>query len=135
MAHPIRWLKERAARLKQELWTLYLAYRHPQTPGTPKFCRVVIAYAVSPVDLIPDFIPVLGFLDDVLLLPAGICSAFASFPRMSGRSAENTVEGAQGADRQKVSGDGRSAHRRYLGFAAGCNSLGHTKVKARKGTI
>ena len=60
-------------RLKNEIFALWLASRHPRTPLFAKVLAVaVVAYAVSPIDLIPDFIPVLGYLDDILLLPIGI---------------------------------------------------------------
>ena len=59
-----------ARRLKKEIMTLYLAARDPRTPWYAKALGVfVVAYALSPIDLIPDFIPVLGYLDDVILLP------------------------------------------------------------------
>ena len=61
-----RWAKG----LKRDGLTLWLACKHPATPWYAKALGVlVVAYALSPIDLIPDFIPVLGYLDDVLLLP------------------------------------------------------------------
>lgn len=66
-------LKSWARLLKSDVVTLWFAYRHPQTPRAAKILAVlVVAYAFSPIDLIPDFIPVLGLLDDVILLPVGI---------------------------------------------------------------
>ena len=66
-------LKARARRLKHETVALYLAARHPATPWYAKLVvAIVVAYAFSPIDLIPDFIPVLGLLDDLLLVPAGV---------------------------------------------------------------
>ncbi|MCX7893003.1 MAG: YkvA family protein [Burkholderiales bacterium] len=66
-------LRERARFLKQETLALYLAVRDPRTPWYAKLLGVVIvAYALSPVDLIPDFIPVIGYLDDLVLVPLGI---------------------------------------------------------------
>lgn len=60
---------------------LYLAYRHPATPWYAKiFAAVVVGYAFSPIDLIPDFIPVLGYLDDILLVPLGITLALKMIP-------------------------------------------------------
>lgn len=59
--------------LKRDLLTLWLAARHPETPLRAKIlAAAVAAYGLSPIDLIPDFIPVLGYLDDLLLLPVGI---------------------------------------------------------------
>jgi uncharacterized membrane protein YkvA (DUF1232 family) len=74
-------LKERVEALKRETFALYLAARHPRTPWYAKaFVAVVVAYAVSPIDLIPDFIPVLGFLDDLVLIPAGVWIAIRMIP-------------------------------------------------------
>lgn len=62
-----------ARTLRTRILALYLAARHPQTPRAVRLLIVVVvAYALSPIDLIPDFIPVLGLLDDVVLVPAGI---------------------------------------------------------------
>lgn len=64
-------LKERARKLKTDIPALYLALRDGETPRTAKvLAALTVAYALSPVDLIPDAIPVLGYLDDLLLLPA-----------------------------------------------------------------
>lgn len=61
------------ARLATHVLALWKLFRHPQTPRLAKWLAVaLVAYAVSPIDLIPDFIPVLGLLDDVILLPLGI---------------------------------------------------------------
>lgn len=74
-------LKKRAAALKSETYALYLAYRDPRTPWYAKvFAGLVAAYAFSPIDLIPDFIPVLGYLDDLLLVPMGISLALKMIP-------------------------------------------------------
>lgn len=60
---------------------LWFCYQHPQTPWLPKWISVfVVAYALSPIDLIPDFIPVLGYLDDVIILPLGILLAIRLMP-------------------------------------------------------
>lgn len=66
-------LKLWAKKLKSEIYTLYVAMRDPRTPLLARyFALFVIGYALSPIDLIPDFIPVLGMLDDLILLPLGI---------------------------------------------------------------
>ncbi len=74
-------LKARARQLKAEVFALYLAARHPGTPWYAKALIVaIVAYALSPIDLIPDFIPVLGLLDDLILLPLGIALALRLIP-------------------------------------------------------
>jgi uncharacterized membrane protein YkvA (DUF1232 family) len=74
-------LRELASQLKRETLTLYLAARDPRTPWYAKaIIACVVAYALSPIDLIPDFIPVLGYLDDLLLLPLGIYLALKLIP-------------------------------------------------------
>jgi uncharacterized membrane protein YkvA (DUF1232 family) len=66
-------LKRWAQALKRDVLALYLAARDPRVPWLPKTLAVMIAaYALSPIDLIPDFIPVLGFLDELILLPLAI---------------------------------------------------------------
>ncbi len=73
--------KERARQLKRETYALYLAYRDPRTPWYAKvFAAVVVGYAFSPIDLIPDFIPVLGYLDDLALIPLGVAVALRLIP-------------------------------------------------------
>ena len=75
-----RW-KTRAKNLKSQLYALYLAYRDPRVPWYAKaFGAMVLAYALSPLDLIPDFIPVLGYLDDIVLIPLGIALAIKMIP-------------------------------------------------------
>lgn len=76
-----RW-KKRSALLKSQLYALYLAYRDPRVPWYAKvFGALVLAYALSPIDIIPDFIPVLGYLDDIVLIPLGITLAIRMIPR------------------------------------------------------
>lgn len=75
-------LKAIAKKLKENLMVMYLAYRDPRVPLFAKiFAICVVAYAFSPVDLIPDFIPVLGYLDDIILVPLGIYIALRFFPK------------------------------------------------------
>lgn len=67
--------------LHAELYTLYLACRDRRVPWYAKvFVVIVIAYALSPIDIIPDFIPVLGYLDDLILIPIGIYLALKMIP-------------------------------------------------------
>jgi uncharacterized membrane protein YkvA (DUF1232 family) len=74
-------LKQRARHLKSESFALYLAARHPLTPWYAKLLAAgIVAYAFSPIDLIPDFIPVLGYLDDLILIPIGIALAIRLVP-------------------------------------------------------
>ena len=65
--------KQKARQLKRETYALYLACRDPRVPWYAKLLAGgVVAYLFSPIDLIPDFIPVIGFLDDLILIPLGI---------------------------------------------------------------
>jgi uncharacterized membrane protein YkvA (DUF1232 family) len=69
------------ARLATRLLALWKLMRHPRTPRAPKLIAMfVLAYALSPIDLIPDFIPVLGMLDDLVLVPMGIALAVRLTP-------------------------------------------------------
>ncbi len=73
--------KQWAGRLKSETYALYLAYRDPRMPWYAKlFAALVVGYAFSPIDLIPDFIPVLGYLDDLILVPLGVALAVRMIP-------------------------------------------------------
>lgn len=75
-------LRAWARRVKREGVALWFAARDPRTPLVPKLLAgLVVAYALSPIDLIPDFIPVLGYLDDVLLLPALMWLAIRAIPQ------------------------------------------------------
>lgn len=74
-------LKQRARHLKAETFALYLAARDPRTPWYAKLLVAgIVAYALSPIDLIPDFVPVLGYLDDLILIPIGIALAIKLVP-------------------------------------------------------
>ena len=73
--------KRWAGRLKSETHALYLAYRDPRVPWYAKlFAALVAGYAFSPIDLIPDPIPVLGYLDDLILVPLGVALAVRMIP-------------------------------------------------------
>lgn len=66
----LRWLKEKVTAIKRETLTFYAALKDKRTPLPAKiFAGITIAYLLSPIDLIPDFIPVLGLLDDLILVP------------------------------------------------------------------
>jgi uncharacterized membrane protein YkvA (DUF1232 family) len=71
-----------AARLSTTLLALWKLFKHPQTPLAAKIVAIlVVAYAVSPIDLIPDFIPVIGQLDDLVLVPLGVALVVKLTPR------------------------------------------------------
>lgn len=75
-----RW-KARARQLKHETCALYLVVCDRRTPWYAKlFATVVVAYAFSPIDLVPDFIPVVGYLDDLILVPLGVAIAIKMIP-------------------------------------------------------
>ena len=85
--HAVKWMtmretwKQKAAQLQQDTYALYLAYRDPRVSWAARvWAACVVAYALSPIDLIPDFIPVLGYLDDLVILPLGIFIAIKLIP-------------------------------------------------------
>ena len=74
-------LKERAKKLKTDIPAVFLALKERCTPWYAKIlAAIVVAYALSPIDLIPDFVPVLGYLDDLILLPALIALCVRCIP-------------------------------------------------------
>ncbi len=80
MVAPRSW-KHRARSLHEEVYALYLAYRDPRVPWHAKaFAACVVGYALSPIDVIPDFIPILGHLDDLVLVPLGVLAARRMIP-------------------------------------------------------
>jgi uncharacterized membrane protein YkvA (DUF1232 family) len=97
-----RWSKllrrANTARLATHLLALWKLFRHADTPRPAKLVALlVLAYALSPIDLIPDFIPVLGLLDDVILLPLGIALAVKLTPRHLWQA--RVTEAEQGAEK------------------------------------
>ena len=73
--------KQKAHELKIQVFALYLAYRDPRTPWYAKaFAALVVGYSFSPIDLIPDFVPIFGYLDDLILLPLGVKIALGLIP-------------------------------------------------------
>lgn len=73
--------KHRARQFKTELYAIYLAYKDPRVPWYARLLAAgVVAYAFSPIDLIPDFIPVLGYLDDLVIVPVGVALALRMIP-------------------------------------------------------
>ncbi len=78
----IRSWKTKSKHLRSEVYALYLASKHPRTPWYAKALAVlVIGYALSPIDFIPDFIPVIGYIDDLIIVPAGISILIKMIPR------------------------------------------------------
>ena len=74
--------KTRARQLKLETYAIYLAYKDPRTPWYARiFAACVVGYAFSPIDLIPDPIPILGYLDDLVLVPLGVALALKMIPQ------------------------------------------------------
>ena len=81
---------------KKQLLVLYLAYRDERVPWYAKlFTMLVVAYAFSPIDLIPDFIPILGYLDDLILVPLGVYLALKLIPKEVLEDCKRKVEERQ----------------------------------------
>ena len=96
-------LRERARSLKRDVFALYLACRDPRTPWYAKvLAAAVAAYALSPIDLIPDFIPVLGYLDDLIIVPAGIIMAIKLIPEPVMAEARERASLASGRPESRV---------------------------------
>jgi len=75
-------IKDWARKLKRQIFVLYFACKDERVPWYAKvFTACVVAYAFSPIDLIPDFIPILGYLDDVILIPLGVMFALKMIPK------------------------------------------------------
>ncbi len=112
MKKPTAWLvraRARARKLKRRVTALVLALADPATPWYARLCgTLVVAYALSPIDLIPDFIPVLGLLDDLVLLPLGIGLTLRMIPRPVFLAA------LRKANRDEAAGTGRY---RWIGLA------------------
>ncbi len=73
--------KKWAQSIKAEVVALYIAAKDPRTPMLAKLiCIIVVAYALSPIDLVPDFIPIIGYLDDLIVVPLGILLAIRLIP-------------------------------------------------------
>ena len=74
--------KIKSKKLRSEVYALYLVSKHPRTPWYAKvLAALIIGYALSPIDLIPDFIPVVGYLDDLILVPLGIALLIKIIPK------------------------------------------------------
>jgi uncharacterized membrane protein YkvA (DUF1232 family) len=98
-------IKAWARTLKRDTYAVYLAARSPSTPWYVKaLAAVVAAYAFSPIDLIPDFIPVLGYLDDLILIPLGIWLVVSLIPEQA--MAEHRAQASEAMQRPH---DGKAA--------------------------
>lgn len=87
-------LKDRAKKLKSDIPAVFLALKAKETPWYAKVCAAItVAYALSPIDLVPDFIPVLGYLDDVIILPALVALTVKFIPKDILAQYKNQSEG------------------------------------------
>jgi uncharacterized membrane protein YkvA (DUF1232 family) len=91
-------LRDWARALKREGYVLYYAVRDPRTPWYVKLIAgMIVAYVLSPIDLIPDFLPLIGYLDELILLPAAVWLALRLVPRDALADARSRA--AQAVDR------------------------------------
>lgn len=98
----IQKMKKWARNLKKQLLVLYLAYRDERVPWYAKlFTMLVVAYAFSPIDLIPDFIPILGYLDDLILVPLGVYLALKLIPKEVLEDCKRKIEERQTISKPK----------------------------------
>lgn len=96
-----RW-KRQAKLLRVKIFTIYLAYKDPRVPWYAKaFAACIVAYAFSPIDLIPDFIPILGYLDDIVLIPLGIALALKMIPKAVIKECEEKAQAILSQDKPK----------------------------------
>lgn len=97
MPHDIAAAKEWARSIKRDVFALWIAARDSRTPMSAKLVAgAVAAYALSPIDLIPDFIPVIGYLDDLLIVPLGILLAVRLVPQALMREFRETASLQEG---------------------------------------
>ena len=95
-------LKEKAEQLKNETYALYLASKDKRVPWYAKgFVIVIVAYALSPIDFIPDFIPVLGYVDDLIILPALVALTVKLIPQDIFLQCQNEAQGLCENDKPK----------------------------------
>ena len=112
-------LKDKARALKRETTALWFALRDPRTPWAARVVgAAVVAYALSPIDLIPDFIPVLGLLDDLILLPLGIALCIRMIPAEVYAEARRKALDAERRPASLVAGAAIAAV--WLAVAAAC---------------
>ncbi len=95
-------LKEKAKKLKKDIPAVFIALKDKETPIVAKIIAgITVAYALSPIDLIPDFVPVLGYLDDVLILPALILLVIKLIPKEVWERSVAAAEGLWAEGRPK----------------------------------
>ena len=103
MRYLVESLKTRARTLKRETHALYLAVRDPRTPWYARVVAgAVVAYALSPIDLIPDFIPVIGYLDDLIVVPLGLALALRLIPAPVMADCRLQAQAAEGLPMNRV---------------------------------
>lgn len=96
-------IKKWAKGIKKETTALYYAYKDPRCPTSAKVVAIAtVAYALSPIDLIPDFIPVLGYLDDAILVPAGLILAKKLMPAEVMEDARKKVQAGEKLPKNKA---------------------------------
>ena len=126
-------LKAWARSIRRDVHALYLASRDPRVPWYAKALALVVAgYALSPIDLIPDFIPVLGYLDDVILVPAGIWLVVRLIPPHV--MAEHRERAAAAQDRPVSRTAAIVVVAVWVILAAICSWLGYRLVLSRTGS-
>ena len=104
MGEAIEQFKNRMKKIKEDIFIIAEAYKHPETPLYSKVLAIIIvAYAFSPIDLIPDFIPVLGYLDDLILVPLGIAILLKLIP-------DHIIEDS----REKVAASGKVKQKNWI---------------------
>lgn len=115
----VKRLKGWAAGIKKRLSILYKAYSHPKTPWYAKVAAgAALGYALSPIDLIPDFIPILGYLDDLIILPVLCVIAWKLIPEEILAEAESELAKAHEAKRlsqQEASGAQNTGNGKFTG--------------------
>jgi uncharacterized membrane protein YkvA (DUF1232 family) len=124
MGEAIVKLKSKAKKIKQDIFVLIEAYKHPRTPILVKFLSIIIvAYAFSPVDLIPDFIPVLGYLDDIILIPLGITLILKLIPKEVLEESRIKVEKSRKGKKEKLGCWNHHHTRMGWGFILDCFAI------------
>lgn len=107
MSSAMEQFKVRMKKIKEDIFVIAEAYKHPDTPFYIKlFALIVVAYAFSPIDLIPDFIPILGYLDDLILVPMGIALLLKLIP-------DHVIQ----ESREKVAATGRMKKKNWVAGA------------------